>query len=156
MSHTNIMVHAVWGTKNRYPFLTPEIKQKLCNHIRENARKKGIHIDTINGHTEHMHSLMGLKRDLSIATQMQLIKGESAYWSNLNKLFKNHFGWADEYFAESVSPSQLDGVRAYIRNQEEHHRKISFKEEFEELLKTLEFCQGPKPTDASENSAEAE
>src|SRR4249920_2872295 len=114
MSHTNIMVHAVWGTKNRYPFLTPDVKQKVCNHIKENARNKGIFIDSINGDTDHLHSLMGLKRDLSIATQMQLIKGECAHWINSNRLIKNQFGWSDEYFAESVSPGDLNGVRAYI------------------------------------------
>ncbi len=74
MSHTNIMIHAVWGTKNRHPFLTTDIKQKVCNHIKENASTKGIFIDSNNGDTDHLHSLMSLKRDLSIATQMQSIK----------------------------------------------------------------------------------
>ena len=156
MSHTNIMVHAVWGTKNRYPFLTGDIKQKVCNHIRENALTKGIFIDSINGDTDHLHSLMGLKRDLSIATQVQLIKGESAHWINSNKLIKNHFGWSDEYFVESVSPRELDGVRAYIKNQEEHHRKIPFKEEYEKLMESSEFSQWLKPDQASDNSAQAE
>ena len=98
---------------------------------------------------------MSLKRDLSIATQMQLIKGECAHWINASKLIKNQFGWSDEYFAESVSPSELDGVRAYIKNQEEHHRRISFKEEYEKLLKSSEFSQWLKPDQASDNSAQA-
>ena len=156
MSHVNVMVHAVWGTKNRHPFLTPDIKQKVCNHIKENARIKDFFIDSINGDTDHLHSLMSLKRDISIATQMQLIKGESAHWINSNKLIKTQFGWSDEYFAESVSPRHLDGVRAYIKNQEEHHRKISFKEEFEKLLKSTEFSQWLKRDHISDNSVKAE
>ena len=144
MSYTNIMVHAVWGRKSRYPYLTPHIKQQVCKHIRENALTKGIHIDSINGDADHLHSLMALKRDLSIATQMQLIKGECAYWINSNNLIKNKFGWADEYFAESVSPKDLDRVRAYIKIQEQHHHKISFQEEYEQLLKSDEFGQLPK------------
>ena len=156
MSHTNIMVHAVWGTKNRHPFLTPEIKQKLCSHIEENALTKGIHIDTINGDSDHLHALMWLKGDLSIATQMQLIKGEATHWINSKKLIKNQFGWSDEYFAESVSPHELDGIRAYIKNQEEHHRKVSFKEEYDKLLTSSDFTQWLKPDHVPGNSAEAE
>ena len=142
MSYVNLMVHAVWGTKNRHAVLFPEVKKKVCDHIKENARSKGIFVDTINGHTDHLHSLMSLKRDLSLSTQMQLIKGESAHWINLNKLTKSHFGWADEYYAESVAPCDLDNVRAYINNQEEHHRKITFKEEYERLLKGLDLLNG--------------
>ena len=86
------MVHGVWGTKNRQPVLTTEIRKKLCAHIKENAKTKGIYIDTINGHIDHLHALMSMKTDISMSTQMQLIKGESAHWINQNQLLKNHFG----------------------------------------------------------------
>jgi REP element-mobilizing transposase RayT len=142
MSHVNLMAHGVWGTKNRYPFLTNELRREVCAHITENAKTKGIHIDTINGHTDHLHALMSLKPDISISTQMQLIKGESTHWINLNKSLKIHFGWASEYFAESVNPHELDRIRAYINNQEEHHRRISFKEEYEDLLKGITCLKG--------------
>jgi len=68
---------------------------------------------------------------------MQLIKGESSHLLNGSGLLANHFEWAGEYFAESVSPRDMSGVRAYIRNQQEHHKKISFEEEYNHFLKGL-------------------
>lgn len=67
---------------------------------------------------------------------MQQIKGESSFWAN-NKttLFDRKFEWADEYYAVSVSESQLPKVRNYIYNQEEHHRKITFEEEYEAFIR---------------------
>ncbi len=70
---------------------------------------------------------------------MQLIKGESSYWINKNELTSQKFEWQDEYFAVSVSKSGLDAVRKYIHNQEEHHRKKSFQEEYEEFIKNYNF-----------------
>jgi REP element-mobilizing transposase RayT len=66
---------------------------------------------------------------------MQLIKGESSHWVNKNKLLSSAFEWADEYFAVSVSESVVDKVREYVKNQEEHHRKKTFTEEWNEFMK---------------------
>lgn len=125
------MIHFVWGTKNRTPFLSKEIKEKVIEHIRQNAKTKGIYIDRINGHTEHLHALIGLNADMSISKVMQLIKGESAFWINKVKLTKSKFEWADEYYAGSISESILPIVRAYIDRQEEHHKKKTFQQEFD-------------------------
>ncbi|NEU10170.1 IS200/IS605 family transposase [Flavihumibacter sp. R14] len=135
MPYTKIMIHAVWGTKNRTPFLTPDIRRKIIHHIKENAASKGIYIDRINGHTEHLHCLFSLNADMSISKAMQLIKGESAFWLNKQNLIPAKFEWADEYFASSVSESVLNRVRAYIDRQEEHHRKVHFADEFQEFLR---------------------
>jgi REP element-mobilizing transposase RayT len=139
MSYVKIWVHAVWGTKNRYPFLTQRTKPQILEHIKGNAKGKGIFIDTLNGHTEHLHCLMALNADMSIAKAMQLIKGESAFWMNKQNIIPEKFEWADEYFAVSVSESALDKVRAYINNQEEHHKKVSFKEEYDKFMHTYKF-----------------
>lgn len=128
------MIHAVWGTKNRAPFLTKEIKEKVIKHIRQNAKTKGIYIDRLNGHTEHLHALIGLNANMSISKVMQLIKGESAYWINKVKLTKSKFEWADEYYAASVSESIVPKVRAYIDRQEEHHKKKTFQEECDKYI----------------------
>ncbi len=133
------MIHAVWSTKSRYPFLTKEIKDKVISHIRENAKKQQIFIDKLNGHTEHLHCLFGLNADITIAKTLQLIKGESSHWINKQKLTNIKFEWADEYFAVSVSESLLDKVRAYIEGQEEHHKKITFIQEYEEFIKKYNF-----------------
>lgn len=145
------MIHAVWGTKNRYPFLTKEIREKVIQHIKQNAKTKGIYIDRLNGHTEHMHCLISLNADMSIAKAMQLIKGESAFWINKEKMTKRKFEWANEYYAASVSESVLGKVRAYIDNQEEHHKKKTFEQEHEEFIskydiKTQGFSPNPHPS----------
>ena len=133
------MIHAVWATKNRYPSLTNDIRQKIIDHIKENAKTKQIYIDSINGHNDHLHCLFGLNADMSISKVMQLIKGESAFWVNKEKFTKTKFEWADEYFAVSVSESTIDKVRDYINNQEEHHKKITFTQEYETFVKQYNF-----------------
>jgi len=128
------MIHTVWETKNRFPFLNDNIKTTIHEHIKENASKKNIFIDTINGVEDHVHALLGLNADLSISKTLQLLKGEASFWINNNSLTKSHFGWADDYYAESVSRDQIQVVRNYINNQVEHHRKKTFQEEVDEFL----------------------
>lgn len=139
MSFVKVMIHAVWGTKNRYPFLTKEVKEKVVSHIKENAKIKQIYIDRLDGHTEHLHCLFGLNADTSIAKTLQLLKGESAFWINNQQLTTSKFEWADEYFAVSVSESIVDKVRAYIDGQEEHHKKVTFTKEYEEFISKYNF-----------------
>ena len=142
MSFVKIWVHAVWGTKDREMILVPEAKRLICQHIQQNALAKGYYVEETNGYMDHLHCLMPLKSDWSIAKQMQMIKGKAANWINKNGILQRKLAWADEYFAASVSENKLDSVRNYIRNQEEHHRKISFAEEYEYFLKTFGFNQG--------------
>ncbi len=139
MSYIKIWIHAVWSTKDREPVLKPDILKQVCNHIFSNAKEKGIYIDKINGYDEHMHVLMLLKHDNSISKQMQLLKGESAFWVNKSGLLKGKFEWADKYFAASVSDDKIDTVRAYIDNQQEHHRKINFTEEYKKFIQSLGY-----------------
>ena len=96
-------------------------------------------IDFINGYSDHCHCLVSLGIDQTIQKVVQLIKGESSFWINKNKLTKEKFEWQDEYFAVSVAESILDKVRAYIANQEEHHRIKTFQEEYEEFIKNYGF-----------------
>ena len=141
MSYVRVWIHAVWGTKNREHLLSKEIRPQVLTHIRENARQKEIYIDRVDGHTEHLHCLFGLNADTTIAKTLQLIKGESAYWMNKERITPMKFEWADEYYAVSVSESVLDNVRAYIDNQEEHHRKRSFTEEVDDFLQKYNFSR---------------
>lgn len=111
MSHVKIWVHAVWGTKSHERVLTKDVRQQLFQHVRENAKEKQIYIDFINGDLDHIHCLLALNADMTIAKVMQMIKGEAAYWANKNSLLKPKLEWADEYFAVSVSESMLNKVR---------------------------------------------
>jgi putative transposase len=146
MSFVKIVVHCVWSTKNRIPFLkSSEFRKELWDHIRHNSKKKNIYIDTINGYDEHCHCLISLKSDQCIKDVLQLIKGESSRWINLRGDFTNSFAakfeWQDEYLAISVSESNLLMVREYIKNQEKHHQKKSFEEEYNAFVEKLGFNQ---------------
>ncbi len=133
-------IHFVWSTKNRYPFLdNKELRQKVWNHIKENAKEKGIFVYFVNGYSDHCHCLVSLGADQTIQKTMQLIKGESSFWINKNKFCLEKFEWQDEYFAVSVSESMIDKVRNYIKTQEDHHSKQSFKEEYEEFMTKYKF-----------------
>ena len=102
MSFIKVYVHFVWLTKNRIPLLTENIRFKVFEHIRENARKKNIFIDFINGYTDHAHILISLNDELSIGKIAQLIKGESSHWINQMRLTDVKFEWQDEYLATGV------------------------------------------------------
>ena len=86
-----------------------------------------------------MHCIISLGSDQTIEKVAQLLKGESSFWFNNKSGFKARLEWQDEYFAVSVSESQLETLRAYVDNQEIHHRKKSFEEEYEEFIRGYGF-----------------
>ena len=134
MPFIKVWIHFVWSTKNREPFLNSAIRREVFQHMRKNAKDKNIHIDTINGYIDHAHCLVSLGTDQTIKKLMQMIKGESSFWINKNNLCQGKFEWQDEYYGESVSESDLNRVRAYIKNQEQHHSTKTFQQEYEELI----------------------
>lgn len=117
MAFVKIWIHAVWSTKNREPILEKSRRIVFFKHIRQNAQEKEIYIDFINGVEDHIHALFCLNADLSISKTMQLIKGEASFWANKENVFSKKLQWADEYFAVSVSESQINNVREYIKNR---------------------------------------
>ena len=139
MSYINVYVHFVWSTKNREPFLIKDIRQEVFKHIKENAKAKNIHIDFINGYVDHVHCLVSLSDSLSIGKIAQLLKGESSFWINKNKLTTTKFEWQDEYFAIGVSDDKIQIVRDYIANQEEHHKKTTFSQEYDKFIERYGF-----------------
>ncbi|HWD90703.1 MAG TPA: IS200/IS605 family transposase [Mucilaginibacter sp.] len=134
MSFVKIWVHLVFATKNREPFLKKELRPAIHNHIIQNCKEKEIFLQAINGYTEHLHCLISLGKDQNISKVVQLIKGESSIWINKNNLIPQKFGWQDDYFAVSVSESQVTAVINYINKQEEHHSKKSFEDEVNEFM----------------------
>jgi len=103
MPYISAWFHLVWSTKNRQPFLTEDIREKVFEHVRQYAKQKGIWLDQVNGHKDHVHCLLSLSCDQTLSKVLQLIKGESSYWINKEKLCKEKFVWQDEYFAMSLS-----------------------------------------------------
>jgi len=139
MPYIKIWLHCVWNTKNRRPVLVKKIREKLFEHIRDYSRSKEIFIDKIGGYNEHVHCLISLGSEQSISKVMNLLKGESSHWLNNSNILYEKFEWQDDYFAVSVSESILDNVRRYILNQENHHTKISFQEELDNIIKKYNF-----------------
>ncbi|MEK7263249.1 MAG: IS200/IS605 family transposase [Bacteroidota bacterium] len=139
MPFVKIWLHLVWSTKNREPYLSKDIREKVIAHIKDNAKDKKIFLDCINGNVDHLHCLISLGLDQNISKILMLLKGESSHWINENKLCKTKFEWQDEYFAVSVSESQVEAIRKYVQNQEEHHRKKTFSEEYEEFIRNYNF-----------------
>jgi REP element-mobilizing transposase RayT len=139
MSFVKIYVHAVWATKNRLPLLASNIRLKVFEHIKDNARSKSIFIDHINGAQDHLHCLISMNPEQCIADVVRMIKGESSHWINNQKLAREKFSWQEEYFAVSIGESQIESVRKYIREQEEHHHRKTFQEEYDEFMKVYGF-----------------
>jgi putative transposase len=134
MSFVKIWIHLVFATKNREHLLTKDFRYDLYKHIIENCKEKDIFLQTINGHTDHIHCLISLGKDQNISKVSQLIKGESSFWINKNNLTPKNFSWQDDYFAVSVGESQVETVVNYIKNQEKHHSKKSFDDEVDEFM----------------------
>jgi putative transposase len=125
----------VFSTKNREPFLySKELRRQVFQHIKKNAAAKEIWLDCVNGWHEHAHCLISLGKEQTISKVAQLIKGESSFWINQNKLTEHKFVWQDDYWAVGVSESQLHSVRNYIHNQEEHHSIKVFNDEVNEFM----------------------
>jgi putative transposase len=134
MPYAKVMIHYIWSTKNREPLITSELKPLLLAHIKKNSLDKNIFIDTINCVDNHIHLLISLGTEQTIAKIAMLIKGESSFWVNKKKLINYKFEWQDEYIALSVSEAALSRLRKYIANQEEHHKKKTFQEEYNEFV----------------------
>ncbi len=129
----------MWSTKNRVNLIDKALKPELLRHIKENSITKKIHIDFHNCVSDHIHILINLHPDQKLSEVIQLIKGESSCWVNKHKLIKTKFEWQDEYIAVSVSESIVNRVREYIKNQEEHHKKLTFMDEYNEFIKKYGF-----------------
>jgi putative transposase len=134
MPFVRVWIHAVWSTKDWEPLLERTIRHEVFEHIFENGCKKGLAMARVNGFIDHTHALFALPKETSISKALQLLKGESSHWINTNSIIKKRFEWQDEYFAKSVSQESLRNTCLYIDNQEEHHKVVSFKEEYNKLI----------------------
>jgi putative transposase len=135
MSHTYIshLVHCVFSTKNRRDLIRPEIQSDLWAFVGGIARKNEFKALIAGGTENHVHILLSLSAQVSLAKAMQLIKGASSRW--MNETHTKGFAWQEGYGAFTVGISQKANTIAYIRSQPEHHRKRSFEEEFIAFLK---------------------
>jgi len=133
MAHAYIanFVHYVFATKGRRDLIPKDRQEQLWAYLLGIANNLHLKTLAVGGTTNHVHVLVGLPPTITVAQAVQKLKANSSRWLNQQGL---NFQWQEGYGAFSVSPSLVSTVQAYIRNQEEHHRKRSFEEEFRALL----------------------
>ncbi|MBI4426894.1 MAG: IS200/IS605 family transposase [Candidatus Magasanikbacteria bacterium] len=132
---SNLLFHVVFSTKERKRLLSKDLRSHLFRYISGIADKNNFKTIKSGGTSDHIHTLLSLNPDISVSKAVQLIKGNSSKWIHENFLDLNIFSWQEGYGAFTVSKSQVGIIRKYIDNQEEHHKRMSFEEEYLELLK---------------------
>jgi len=95
MSYISIWLHCVWSTKNRACLIPIPFRPDLLKHFRDNARIKKVNLDYINAHEDHVHALINLGKQQNVADVMQLLKGESSFWINKQKILPYQFEWQE-------------------------------------------------------------
>lgn len=129
-SFVKIWIHAVFGTKYRENLIVPTVKKQVHQIIVDEINGLDCSLLAINGMPDHVHILFLMNAQKSIADIMKQIKGGSSFQINQQELIKGKFAWQVGYGAFSVSESGIEKVKDYIKNQEAHHRKLSFQEEY--------------------------
>jgi len=137
MAHTftHLLTHIVFSTKDRAPLLDAELKTRLFPYLGGIIRAHDGKALIINGPTDHVHILASLAAKHSLSDLMRELKADSSGWVHKNVPEQKKFAWQIGYGAFSVSHSNLAEVENYIATQEEHHKRMSFKEEFVAFLK---------------------
>jgi REP-associated tyrosine transposase len=134
-SYSRCWLHLIWTTLDREPMLDKRAAANASRFLSNYSAEKGIYMKINYFNPEHVHTLIDLPTNKSIEEVIQLFKGSSSHWINLEKLLRGKFSWGRGYGAFSVSHSDIEKVGAYIAGQEEHHRKKSFRDEFELFVK---------------------
>ena len=137
-TYTQFYVHLVFSPKNRAALIKKEWKIELEKYIVGIVQNHGHKMLAIYAMPDHIHIFIGYNVNHLIPDLVERIKTSSNVWVNKNKLSKLYFEWQKGYGAFSHSRSNLDTVVKYILNQEEHHKKKNFKEEYLEVLKTYD------------------
>jgi REP element-mobilizing transposase RayT len=128
-SFSSSLHHCVFATKKREPSLTPAIRKRLWPYLSGIARANGMKALAIGGVADHVHILVSLPASMSVSKAMQLLKGNSSKWIHESFPMLRQFGWQEGYGAFSIGISGIEETCAYIRNQEEHHRTRTYREE---------------------------
>ncbi len=136
MSHTytSAYLHYVFSTKGREPLLTSALRPRVWAYMGGIARDHSMKALAVGGMDDHAHILVSLPATIALAKAAQLIKGGSSKWINETFAMKSAFAWQEGYGAFSIGVAQIEQKVAYIGNQEEHHRKKSYQQEFVEFL----------------------
>ena len=140
-SLANVLLHVVFSTKDRQKLIGPAMRPKLWSYMAGIGRNHGILVLANRGMADHVHLLIQLPPVLALAQAISLIKSNSSGWMNEHGM---EFNWQEGYAAFSVSASNMGTVERYIADQERHHRKKTYEQEFEGLLRKHRIPFDPK------------
>lgn len=138
-TYSQINIHAIFSVKGRENLLLENFRHSLFKYISGILKNNNQFPLAVNGHLDHVHVFFELKPATSISEVIKLVKTNSSKWINKNKYLNGHFEWQLGYGAFSYSKSQRNKVINYIMNQEDHHRKSTFKEEYLKMLNDLDI-----------------
>ena len=131
---TNLLFHVVFSTKHRQPIITTDLQPELYKYIGGIVRGQDGVLLEIGGIPDHVHLVTKFRADVSVAEMLRLIKANSSKWVNERPHPMGRFEWQAGYGAFSIGESQAPRVIRYIQDQEKHHRRMTFQDEFRKLL----------------------
>jgi putative transposase len=133
-TYAQIYYHIVFSTKDRAPALAADRREELFRYIWGILQNKDCHLYRINGVEDHVHIFTSLHPALALSDLVKTVKTSASNWIKEKNIFPSFAHWQDGYGAFTVSHGDRDAVIEHIKNQEEHHRRMSFKDEFREML----------------------
>jgi putative transposase len=145
-TYLSLHYHLVFSTKNRIAFIEPTWRRRFHEYLGGTIRGLGGMPLEVGGVGDHVHLLVGLKATHCLADVLRDLKKSSSAWVH-DEIAVSNFAWQEGYAACTVSPTALDQVRRYIINQEEHHRKKSYREELIEFLEIAGVQYDPQYLD---------
>ena len=141
---TQIYIQAVFAVQGRQSLIHPERKDELYKYMTGIVRGQGQKLIAINGVSDHVHLLIGLKPDMALSDLVRMIKSSSSKFINEHRWVRGSFHWQEGFGGFSYGHSQLDSVIRYIQRQEHHHQGRSFKSEYMALLRKFNITFSEK------------
>jgi len=138
-TYTQIHIQAVFAVKYRLSVIRIEGKDELYKYITGIIQQNGHKLQIVNGVEDHLHIFLGMRPTQSLSDLVQDVKANSSKWINEKRFISTHFEWQSGYGAFSHSKSQIPDVIKYIQNQESHHAKQTFLDEYRELLNQFDI-----------------
>ena len=143
-TYTKIYIHVIFTVQGRQNLIDNQHKDELHKYITGIIQNKKQKVIAINGMPDHIHILIGIKPDIALSDLMRDVKANSSKFINEKRWIAGKFNWQEGFGGFSYSHSQLDSVANYIKNQEEHHSRKTFKDEYLEMLKNFDVEYDPK------------
>ena len=137
--HLSLLVHFIWSTAGREPWIEPDWQDDLYGYIGGIMNNKNAKLICAGGVCDHIHLYASLPSTITVADFVSVVKSNSSRWVHQSSLKRRAFAWQEGYGAFSVSKSEEQNVISYIRNQEHHHAKRNFEDEFPEFLHRYEI-----------------